>query len=72
MIDSTKPDVIIATETWLHSLIHSSEYFSSHYNVYRWDRASSTSRGGVLLAVNSDFVSSREETLESDKSEWFG
>ena len=39
LLDTTKPDVIIGTETWLDSSISSSEYFpASRYNVYRRDR----------------------------------
>lgn len=47
--------VIIATETWLHDAISSSEIFDDRYIVYRNDRSSRTSSrergGGVLIAV---------------------
>ncbi|XP_033100275.1 uncharacterized protein LOC117103766 isoform X2 [Anneissia japonica] len=62
LLDSTKPDIIIATETWFNNSIGDAEYFSSQYSVYRKDRNSTG--GGVLVAVNSDFISVREETLE--------
>ena len=40
VIDSTRPDDIIAAETWFNSSIHDSEYFSSHYNIFRRDQSS--------------------------------
>jgi hypothetical protein len=55
VLDTTKPDVIIGTETWLNPKISSYEYFpQDQYTVYRTDRPSSKqgqSRGGVLIAV---------------------
>jgi len=70
LLDSSRPDVIIATETWLHDGILSSEYFSSdHYTIYRRDRNTDTSGGGVLIAVNRDIMSTREETLEVGQAE---
>ena len=38
IVDSVKPDVLIATETWLSTSISSSEFFPPGYNVYRKDR----------------------------------
>ena len=69
LIDSTKPDIIIATETWFNSSIKDSEYFSSQYCTYRRDRISTNPGGGVLIAVNNEFLSSREELLETETSE---
>ena len=38
LLDTTKPDIIIGTETWLDPSISSSEYFpASRYTVYRRD-----------------------------------
>ena len=34
IVDSVKPDVLIATETWLSTSISSSEFFPPGYNVY--------------------------------------
>ena len=69
LVDSTKPDIIIATETWLTSSIQSSEYFGAQYEVHRRDRHDGRQGGGVLIAVNSNYTSCREEVLESSPSE---
>ncbi len=69
LIDSTKPDVIIATETWFNSNIGDAEYFSSQYYVHRRDRGAENPGGGVLIAVNSMYLSSREELLETGAAE---
>ena len=52
LVETTSPDVIIATETWLNSEIKSSEFFdpSLGYNIYRNDRKSDA-HGGVLIAI---------------------
>ena len=34
IVDSIKPDVLIATETWLSTSISLSEFFTPGYNVY--------------------------------------
>ena len=54
LIDSTKPDIIIGTETWLHEGIKTQEFLPDNfdYSVYRSDRkTSSDHHGGVLIAV---------------------
>ena len=38
LIESTEPDIILGTESWLSSDIHDSECFRSGYSVYRKDR----------------------------------
>lgn len=52
LIESTRPDVIIGTETWLSSDVNSSEIFEENlgFDVHRSDRPNSP-HGGVLLAV---------------------
>ena len=52
LVETTSPDVIIATKTWLNSEIKSSEFFypSLGYNIYRNDRKSDA-HGGVLIAI---------------------
>ena len=67
LVDSTKPDIIIATETWFNSGVADSEFFDSQFTVHRRDRA--THAGGVIVAVNSDFISTREESLEREDTE---
>ena len=38
LIDSTKPDVIFGTETWLDPSIKDAQFFQEGYNIYRNDR----------------------------------
>ena len=52
LLEITKPDIIIATETWLNSSISDAELKYDDFIIYRKDRANST-HGGVLIAVNS-------------------
>ena len=61
VIDSTKPDIILGTETWLDPSVHSSEIISNHlgYNVYRRDRTIQKGNklkkgGGVMIATRQD------------------
>lgn len=69
LIDSTNPDIIMGTETWLDPSIASSEYFpAQNYNVYRKDRPPNSkgqSHGGVLLAIKSDFKSMEVVELQT-------
>ena len=69
LVDSSKPDIIIATETWFNKDIKDSEYFSSNFTVYRRDRHSDRIGGGILIDVNSTYISSREEKLEFPDTE---
>ena len=55
LVESTKPDVIIGTESWLSEDIKSTYFFNPTlgFKVYRRDRPNDT-HGGVLLTVKSD------------------
>jgi len=65
ILESTKPDVLIGTETWLTPDITSSEIFPSGYTIYRKDRTSKVG-GGVLLAMRSELDSEEVPELDSD------
>ena len=67
LIDSTKPDIVLATETWFDASVLDSEFFGPGYSVYRRDRP--TRGGGVAIAVNSDYISTREVSLEHEDAE---
>ena len=56
LVESTKPDVIIGTETWLLEDIKSTYFFNPTlgFKVYRKDRPNDPHGGGVLLPVKSD------------------
>ena len=64
LIHSTKSDVIIATETWLDSIVVSTELESDSYTIYRKDRQTGI-HGGVLIAVNSA-ITSTEVNIQCD------
>jgi hypothetical protein len=54
LIDSTNPDIIFGTETWIDSNIKDSHIFPSVYNIFRKDR--NCGGGGVLIAVKDIFT----------------
>ena len=66
LIDSTKPDIITGTESWLSHSISDIEYFPDKFNVYRNDRSEDQRGGWVFVAVNSDLISEDEFELETD------
>ncbi|CAC5405350.1 unnamed protein product [Mytilus coruscus] len=55
MIDTSNPEIILRTETWLRPDILSSEIFPPQYSVYRKDRTDGY--GGVLIAVRDIIIS---------------
>ena len=64
LLDSTKPDIILATETWLNENITNQEVIPEDYSVYRRDR--NTRGGGVLIAVRKDLKSYAVPELSTD------
>ena len=54
------------TETWLNHTILTSEFMPPTYQVFRSDRQTCTTGGGVLLAINSNLVSREELHLETN------
>ena len=68
LIESSKPDIILGTETWLDSGIKSSEILPPYlnYDIERRDRPSD-SHGGVLIAARNELLLSnitRSKNLE--------
>ena len=53
MTQNEKPDIIIATETWLNDSIKNTELLLDDYDLHRRDRTHKNG-GGVLLAVRKD------------------
>lgn len=55
LVESTNPDFIIGTETWLSPEIQSSYFFNPilGFKVYRRDRPGDP-HGGVMIAVKND------------------
>ena len=69
LLHTTKPDVIIATETWLNSTIGNAELECDSYNIYRRDRKSGN-HGGVMIAVNSAITSTEVEIKSEAEILW--
>lgn len=56
LLDTTEPDIIIATETWLTESVRSTELECDGYTIYRRDRTHGT-RGGILIAISNSLNS---------------
>ena len=65
LVDSTGADIIIGCESWLNSDVKSNEVFPTGYNVFRKDRSSGKSRGGVFILVNNKFNVDEPENLRT-------
>jgi hypothetical protein len=63
MIDSLKPDVIIATETWLDPTITNSQVLPQNFNVFIKERKDKTG-DGVLIAIHERYLSSEIPELD--------
>jgi exonuclease III len=64
MIESTNPDIIFVTETWLDDNINDNEFFPNNFRLWRNDRSSSG--GGVLIAVKDTYISTEVPELETE------
>ena len=62
LVESTEPDIVLGTESWLSSDIHDSECFQSGYSVYRKDR--NVHGGGVFILVRSTITSTEVVEIE--------
>ncbi|XP_038074867.1 uncharacterized protein LOC119742770 [Patiria miniata] len=71
MLETEDPDVIAGTETWLHDSVYSSEFLPSSYQIFRNDRQTDTSGGGVFLAIKSNLMAKEEPDLNTNcESVW--
>jgi hypothetical protein len=64
LLKSTKPDIGICTETWINPSITGRQVFPTNYKLYRND--SKTTGGGVLVAINSDHLSTPVPELQTE------
>ena len=62
LLDSTKPDIIFWTETWLDPSIKDSQILPPGYKIFRNDR--NLNGGGVLIAVRDNLISSPVPELQ--------
>ena len=63
-MDSTKPDVIFCTETWIDSSISDNQIFPDNYNIYRKDRK--ITGGEVMIAINKEYLSEPVSEYDTD------
>jgi hypothetical protein len=72
IINSTKPDIITGTETWLNPSVPLNELFPPNmYNVYGRNRpqdgnGDNANHGGVLIVISKEFISSEINELQTD------
>jgi hypothetical protein len=66
IIESSKPDIVVGTETWLKPNIHTNEVFPEKYNVYRKDRIDQE-EGGFLLAIKKEFIGDEVNDMHLDE-----
>ena len=64
LIDSTNPEIIFGTETWIDSNIKDSQLFPSGYDIFRKDR--NCGGAGVLIAVKDIFIVTSVPELQTD------
>ncbi|CAC5406308.1 unnamed protein product [Mytilus coruscus] len=55
LVESTKPYIVLGTETWIDSSVKDNQIFPPNYNFYRNDR--NMKGDGVLIAINNDHLS---------------
>ena len=55
LLDSTKADIAICTETWLNSSISDSELYPDNYSLFRNDRTDRHG-GGVAILTSNKFI----------------
>ena len=64
LLDSTNPDIIFGTETWLDPSSKDSQFSPPGYNIFRNDRK--LNGGGVLIAVRDYLISPPVPELQTD------
>ena len=69
LLEGARPDIVIATETWLDNTITNNELEMPHHTVYRRDRTSGPG-GGVMIAVASNIRSSVIRTTTTAEILW--
>ena len=57
MLESSNPDIVFGTESWLNPGIPNSEVFPKNYTAYRRDRPGD-SHGGASILINDKIISS--------------
>ncbi len=60
------PDIICGTESWLDPSIKNGEIFPSNFNVFRKDRETDTTGGGVFQISKDDLITSHLPDLDTN------
>ena len=66
LTDTLKPDFICGDESWLNSGINNAETFPENYSVFRKDRKTDTTGGGVFQTAKGDLTSTHCTEFNSD------
>ena len=66
VLESTQPDIVLGTDSWLNPSIANSEIFPPDYTAFRNDRKSGKSGGGVFIAAKNDLVLTHRPDLETN------
>jgi hypothetical protein len=64
LIESTKPAIVIGTETWIDPTVTDNQIFPPNYKLYRKDR--NMQGGGVLIAISNDILRTPVHELQTD------
>lgn len=66
LLETEDPDIIVSTETWLNDSVFSSEFLPDRYQIFRRDRITDTTGGGVFLAFKSNIIAKEEPDLQTN------
>lgn len=66
VIDTSKPDIILGTESWLSKDIDTYSIFPPNFSIYRKDRLDGRIGGGVFIAVSDKFISAEATELDTN------
>ena len=61
-----KPDLVCGVESWLNETIYTSEIFPNIFSVFRNDRTTETTGGGVFQAIRNDLISTHSQDLTTE------
>ena len=64
LVESTQPDIVLGTETWIDPTITDNQIFPPNYHIYRHDR--NLKGGGVLIAIKNDHLSAPVPELHTN------
>lgn len=66
MMDRTKPDIVIGTESWLKTKHNNAEIFPDNFTIFRQDRKGAQKGGGVFIAISNSYTATEMPELGTD------